>query len=76
MPRLHRAIASLATHPTKFIRPLQLACYTGIPIRTIYHHIEKGALSATRRGGLLVIRIEIAREYAAEPLHPPITLAS
>lgn len=59
-------IASLKTHAKKFVRPLQLARYTGIPIRTIYHHIEKGALPAQRRGGVVVIRIEQARLYAAE----------
>lgn len=71
MPAPLPPIPSLAAHRTKFVRPLQLARYTGIPIRTIYHHIEKGALVATRRGGVLVIRIEIAREYAAEPLPTP-----
>lgn len=60
-------ILSLATYRKKFVRPLQLARYTGVPERTIYHHIEKGALPALKRGGLLVIRIEVAREYAAEP---------
>lgn len=67
MPPLLPTIDNLATHRTKFVRPRQLARYLGIPIRTIYHHIEKGALPAIRRGGVLVIRIETAREYAAEP---------
>lgn len=59
-------IASLQQHQGKFVRPLQLSRYTGISIRTIYHHIQKGALPAQRRGGVVVIRIEQARQYAAE----------
>lgn len=68
-PRLPE-IESLATHRGKFVRPLQLSRYTGISIRTIYHHIDKGALLAVRRRGILVIRIEIARKYAEEPEMP------
>lgn len=67
MPPRLVPIDSLATYPRKFVRPLQLARYTGIPIRTIYWHIEKGALPAVRRGGCVLIRVEIARTYAAEP---------
>jgi len=59
-------IVSLRTYPKRFLRPLQLARYTGISIRTICHHIEKGALPVKRRGGILVIPVEAAREYAAE----------
>lgn len=61
-------IASLRTYKPRFVRPLQLARYTGIPIRTIYNHIDKGALRVKRRGGIVVITIEAAREYAAEPV--------
>lgn len=67
MPRVVRPITSLATHRARFVRPLALSRYTDIPIRTIYYHIEKGALPAVRRRGLLLITIEEARAYAAEP---------
>lgn len=71
MPRVHAPINSLATHPRKFVRPLQLSRYTGVPIRTVYHHISKGALPAVTRGGTVQIRVEDAREYANEPAAPP-----
>lgn len=67
MPARLPEITSLAAHRGKFVRPLQLARYLGVPIRTIYHHMSKGALPHVRRGGTLQIRVEQAREYAAEP---------
>jgi hypothetical protein len=57
---------TLAEHRGKFIRPLVLARYLGTPIRTLYYHIEKGALPVVRRRRTIQIRIEVAREYAAE----------
>ncbi len=71
MPRIIPPITSLATHPRKFVRPVALSRYTGIPIRTIYHHIDKGALPAVTRGGTIQVRVEDARDYANEPAIPP-----
>lgn len=65
-PRLEE-IVDLRTYPRRFVRPLQLHRYTGIPLRTLYHHIEKGALPSVKRGGICVITIEAARAYAATP---------
>lgn len=61
------AIPDLATYPKKFVSPQQLADYCGVSRRTIYHHIEKGALPTRRIGGVLRIHISIAREYVQEP---------
>lgn len=66
MPAPLPPITALRQHQGKFVRPLQLARYLGLPIRTIYHHITKGALPAHKRYGSLMIRIEEARKYAAE----------
>lgn len=68
MPPPLPPITSLATHRGKFVRPRQLALYLGIPERTLRYHITKGALPAVHRGGSIMIRIEAAREYAAEPV--------
>lgn len=59
-------IADLATYRRKFVTPIQLAAYVGVTRRTIYHHIEKGALRAVKRGGALRIPIRDARDYALE----------
>jgi len=66
MPRRIPPIVDLRTHPTKFVRPTALGRYLGIARRTIYNHIDKGALKTVKRGGILVVRIADAREYAAE----------
>lgn len=60
-------ICDLRTCQRKLISPMQLAEYIGVTRRTIYHHIDKGALRAVRRHGIVRIRIEEARRYAAEP---------
>lgn len=59
-------IDDLSTYQRKFVTPIQLAAYVGVSRRTIYHHIEKGALHAVKRGGALRIPIAVAREYALE----------
>ena len=64
----HPIITDLATWPKKIVSPAQLACYVGITRRTMYHHIYKGAIPAFKRRGVLMIRIEAAREYANEPV--------
>lgn len=67
--RTHTVIADLTTYRGRFVSPLQLAEYVGITRRTIYHHIEKGALQVVRPGGKcgsLRIRIDEARRYAGE----------
>lgn len=56
----------LAHYPRKFIAPGQLARYLNVSRRTIYHHIEKGALSVRKIGGVVRIPIDEARRYAQE----------
>ncbi len=59
-------IHKLATWPHPVVRPRQLAQYLNLPLRTIYHHIEKGALPSFKRGGIRLIRKEDALAYAGE----------
>lgn len=59
-------VADLTTYPRKFLSPIQLACYIGVSRRTIYHHIDKGALRARRIGGVLRIHITEARKYVQD----------
>lgn len=61
-----RKIDDLATYPRKFVTPMQLADYVAVSRRTIYHHIEKGALRAVKIGGMVRIPIKDARAYALE----------
>ena len=61
------AIDDLATWTQSYVRPRQLAECTGIPLRTIYHHIEQGALPSRKIGGLCLIRLRDARVYADTP---------
>jgi len=56
-------VADLATYPGKFVSPMQLAVYFGVSRRTIYHHIDKGALAVVRRHGVLRVTIDEARRY-------------
>lgn len=59
-------IVDLGTYAKKYVTPAQLACYVGITRRTMYHHIDKGALPVVKIGGVLRIRIRDARAYAGE----------
>lgn len=62
--RPRTAEIDLATWRKAFVSPIQLAAYVGVTRRTIYHHIEKGALAARRIGGVVRIRTAEARRYA------------
>ena len=59
-------IQDLKSYPKKFLAPVQLAVHMGISRRTIYHHIEKGALPIHHVGGLIRIRKHDALVYAGE----------
>jgi excisionase family DNA binding protein len=59
-------IKNLKTYPKKHVTPIELATYVGVPRRTIYHHIEKGALPFKKRGGAIIIRKSDALAYADE----------
>lgn len=61
--RAHEPIKDLQTYPKKYVSPMQLAEYIGVTRRTIYHHIEKGALGAVRRMGVVRIHVAEARRY-------------
>jgi excisionase family DNA binding protein len=66
MPRRVVPISSLKTYTKKFVTPRQLADYSGVPRRTVYHHIDKGALAVHHIGGAVYIRIDVARKYVGE----------
>lgn len=59
-------IDDLARCPRKLITPIQLALYAGVTRRTIYHHIEKGALKVRHVGGVIRIHITEARKYVGD----------
>lgn len=63
-------IRDLATYSARFVTLLQLANYCGLSRRTLYHHIDKGALKVRKIGGVIRIPIEHARQYAGEPAQP------
>jgi len=71
MPPSPPVIESLATWKKKFVTPLQLARYTGVPIRTVYYHIELGVIVTVRRVRRRLITLPEAAKYAAEPWPPP-----
>lgn len=54
-------IQSLDSHPKKYVSPEELAEYFGVPRRTIYHWVDKGALPAKKVCGLLRITVVSAR---------------
>ena len=57
-------ILDLATHTAKHVTVQELAAYWSVTPKTIYRHIDKGALQAQYLpGGLVRIRIEDARTY-------------
>jgi excisionase family DNA binding protein len=62
-PRTQK-IRDLATYPYRFVTPMQLAAYVGVSRRTIYHHIDKGALAAVKIGGAVRIALAEAQRYA------------
>ncbi len=68
MPPSPPPIVSLASWPKKFVTPLQLARYTGVPIRTVYYHIELGVIATVVRVRRRLITVAEAAKYAAEPL--------
>lgn len=65
MGRPASILTDLQTFQNKYVRPKQLAMYVDVSIRTIYHHIDKGALRAVKIGGILRIPIADARRYAS-----------
>ena len=58
-----KPIHDLNAYPKKYLSPMQLANYIGVTRRTIYHHIEKGALRAVHRLGVVRIHVDEARRY-------------
>ncbi len=68
MPAAHAAIDDLLT-VTKPVSLIQLADYIGVTRRTLYTHVEKGALRVVKRGGVIRVTPREARRYAglAEP---------
>ena len=71
MPPSPPAIESLATWPKRFVTPLQLARYTGVPIRTVYYHINLGVIATVIRIRRRLITVPEAAKYAGESLPPP-----
>jgi len=64
--RQTQPIKDLKTYPKKHVTPIQLAMYVGVSRRTIYHHIDKGALPIHKLGGIIRIRKSDALIYADE----------
>ena len=70
MARPRTPLKDLETYPHKYVRLQQLSVYADVPIRTIYHHISKGALRAVKIGGRLRIPIQTARAYVSFFVQP------
>jgi excisionase family DNA binding protein len=57
-------IDDLATHQAKHVTVEELAAYWSVSAKTIYRHIDKGALDVLKLpGGTIRIPIENARRY-------------
>lgn len=65
-PTTPPVIDDLVHYPHKFIAPIQLARYLNLSRRTVYHHLEKGALRGRKIRGSIRIPIAEARRYASE----------
>ena len=65
MRQRHEKIADIHTYPKRYVSLLQLAEYLGMERRTIYYHVEKGALQVVKRVGVIRVPIEEARRYAS-----------
>ncbi len=63
MPAAQPPIDDLLHH-TKPVSLIQLATYLGITRRTLYTHVEKGALKVVKRGGVIRVTPREARRYA------------
>lgn len=71
MPAAHEPIDDLATRK-KPVSLIQLADWCNTTRRTLYTHIEKGALKVVQRGGVIRVTAAEARRYAglSEPKRP------
>lgn len=56
-------IDDLKTEQRKFVSVQELAEYWGVSTKTLYRHIDKGALAAEKIGGCVRIPIAAARSY-------------
>ena len=65
--RAHLPIIDLSSYERKYLSPIQLAEYAGVTRRTIYNHLDKGALRAVKVGGVLRIHVAEARRYLGHP---------
>jgi len=54
----------LATTTRRYITLGQLAEYMSVSRRTLYYHIDKGALLVVKRGGVIRIKLPVACAYA------------
>lgn len=59
-------IADLRTYRRRFVTLIQLAHYCGVSRRTLYNHIDKGALRVRKIGGVIRVPIEAARQYSGD----------
>ena len=60
------SIRNLAKSGRAFMSPLQVAEYVGVTRRTIYHHMEKGALHFVKIGGVIRISLPEVLRYTGE----------
>lgn len=56
-------IKDLATHPDRFVKPMDLAQYWNVHEDTVYRAIDKGALPATRIGRAVRVQREDALRF-------------
>lgn len=63
MPAPHPPIDDLAQRK-KPVSLIQLADWMGTTRRTLYSHVEKGALKTVKRGGFIRVTAKEARRYA------------
>lgn len=59
-------IMNLRTYRGRYLSVLALARYVGTTRRTIYNHIDKGALPVVKIGGVLRVRREDALVYCGD----------
>lgn len=58
-------LTDLNKFPLKYVRLQALSEYCDIPLRTIYYHVDIGALHAVKIGGVLRVPIDDAKAYVS-----------
>lgn len=64
MRQRHEKVEDLTTYTGPNLTLLQLAEAIDVPRRTLYYHVEIGALKVVRRGGVIRVLTSEALRYA------------